>query len=195
MPSEYSKKESPPLSRSATYTFPDRTKTSSRGSGLKNQTYVEDDSDSDVPRYRSSPTRDSPPRRREPEVSTYRIDKNGHVVPVDRHRPTARDEYPSTHDRSESPGGTSVRRSAKRPPLSRSGGSGSGNASYLRSDYSTEPPIIKTAAPSSRYFGEVNYSPIDYDSISFSQPSFGRRGSDPNVHQYAYPPSRETRVR
>jgi hypothetical protein len=172
--------------------------------------YVSDGSDSDAPAHYSSPRAMTPPRRHEPEISTYRVE-NGRTVPVSRHRAVLReDDYVGGRDRSESPLGT--RSKTERPPLTRSGGSGA-QPSYSRGEsssyYSGHPatdPIIKEARPklSSRepssshrggpLFGEVNYTrafgPHD---IRYSKDPF-RRGSDPSSHRdYSYPTTRTSR--
>ena len=213
MQPEYTRKESsPPLPRAATFQHMEKSKSSSRGSKLKtHMAYASDGSDSDGPAHYSSPRAITPPpRRREPEISTYRVE-NGHTVPVSRHRTALRDDdYGAGRDRSVSP--LSNRRNAERPPLMRSSGSG-GQTSFSRGDsapyYSgqhTAEPIIKEARPklstrdssSSRrggsYFGEVNYArSFGLNDVSYSKDPF-RRGSDPSSHRdYAYPTPRTSR--
>lgn len=206
--SEYVRRESaappPPLPRAATFQAGDKNKSASKGSKLKtHMAYVSDDSESDSPAPRYSPRPSTPPRRRGPETTRYVIEKDGRPIPVvTRHsyRTDLReDDYRDSRDRSESPLGT--RRSNERPPVMRSGGSGSHPSSPR--DYFSPEPIIKEVRPKmanressgsgstrSPYFGEVPWSEVKYArqygpaDVSFSDPY--RRGSD-GAHHHGYP--------
>jgi curved DNA-binding protein CbpA len=208
MQAEYTRRDSttapPPLPRASTFQAGDKTKSSSRGSNLKTQMhYTSDGSDSDD--YSPRPT-----TRREPPLETTRryVYEKGRTVPLDRYRSALReDNYDNPRDRSESPRGT--RRTAERPPLARSGGSGNHHSSYSRGYSSQSPePIIKEVRPkmpardstgsgSSRvpYFGEVKYAPQYGPEHVHYSPDGYRRGSDPTHHrEFGYPPrpGRET---
>jgi curved DNA-binding protein CbpA len=200
---EYSRRDAavPPLPRAATFQSGDKVRSTPKGSKLKRSVeYASDGSESDSPIY-SSPRPVSPsPRRREAEPVRYIIEKGR--MPIREHRSELReDSYSYPRERSESPRGG--RRSADRPPLARTGGSGSGSSahpSFSRGGFHpgnlSPEPIIKEVRPKispnpstrAAYFGEVKFSPTyKAEHVSFAEPY--RRGSDPTHHRaYAYVP-------
>jgi len=199
----------PSLPRAQTFQNGERDRGKSRGGSRlkKSVEYAEGESDSDSPVYASPRHSHSPPPRRvAPEPTRYIID-NGRSVPISKHRSEMRDiddEDYGKRDRSESPRGT---RHSERPPLNRSGGSGSRQApqrSHSQAYYTPEAPepIILTARPkmparetghrsgSGRggpYFGEVNFAPSygakDATYSPHAIPQEFRRGSDPTHHR------------
>lgn len=204
MPAAYAP-PAPPLGRAQTYQAGDSSSSRSRKSNLKkNVGYISEDSE-------SSRSPSPPPVRRQPEPIRYTISKDSRAVPVasPRHRAAFKDDdFDLIRERSQSPRGTPARRSAERPPLTRSSGSGKASRSKSQGYYSTSPPealplkspIIKEARPklsardlpsSSRnhtsvpYFGEVKYAPAYGPEHVMYSPDGYRRGSEP--HQYTSP--------
>jgi len=204
----------PPLPRALSFQYDGRTKSSSRDNKLKTQfVYASDDSDDTDyagPRYQTPRRRPPLPRQREPdrdwegyrerhrerEKNRFGVE-NGRTVPVNRQRSVLQDDYVARRDRSESPRGN--RRSAERPHILRSSGSG-GQASYSRvasSYYSVaEPePITKEARPKmpsrdpsssgrrGTYFGEVNFPLSSGPNGARHSRDPVRRNSDPSAHR------------